>query len=226
MSLTLQVDTREFDRAFKQYVGLTSKTLAAAVNNKAGNVAAKAYANTAKVDKQLIAAELGASYGRVMGKRGRLLKGNKITITGTKEQLARARALYVAQLRRLGRLDTTKDITGRLPLWIKRRVASGGFLSTGWIAAIRTFIKETGGKLLPRRPGRTYGRAIRAREGWAPFAEIENNSTPQENKASAERVLTNALARAFRQETADMEQYIARKAQQAANTVNPPNFKP
>ena len=226
MISNFQVDTREFDRALKQYIATTSKTLAGAINNKAGNVANKAYANTAKVDKQQIASELGASYGRVMGKRGKLLKGNKITITGTKEQLARARALYVAQLRRLAKLDTTKDITGRLPLWIKRRVASGGFLSTGWIAAMRTFIKETGGKLLPRRAGRTYGRAIRARDGLGPFAEIENNSTPKENKASAERVMTRALSKAFAEETADMEQYLARKAQAAANTVNPPNAKP
>lgn len=219
MNATLTVDTREFDKAFKQYVGLTSKTLAESVNAKAGNIANRAYALTPKVDKQKIAGELGASYGRVMGKRGNLLKGNKITITGTKDQLARARVLYVSQLRRLAKLDSTKDIDAKLPAWIKKRVAAGGFLAAGWFPAIRALVAK--GAALMRPTGRTYGRALRARDGLSPFAEIENNSTPKENKASAERVMTRALSRAFAEETADIAGYIARKMQSVANQFTP-----
>lgn len=225
MISTVQIDTREFDRALKQYLAVTSKTLPEAINHKAGNVAAKAYTETAKADRQKIAADLGAYYGQVMGKRGKLLKGNRILAPTDKDKLARARALFVAQLRRLGKLDSTAGITEKLPLWIKRKVGSAGFLAAGWVPAIRTLLGRLGVPLRGGQSAKNYGRAIRAKDSLDPFAVIENNNTPKENKQSAERVMARGLKKAFDLETADMETYLAKKAQQAANTVIPPGAK-
>jgi len=219
MSANLQIDTREFDKALKEYVATTSRTLAQAINSKAGDLASRAYQGTAKADRQKIAAELGATLGRVKGKSGKLLKGNRVTVGSDKSKLARARSLFVAQLRRLGQLENTTGLTAKLPGWIKKRVGSGGFLAAGWIPAMRTFIKASGGA--PRVKGRGFGRATKARDVLNPVAILENNSTPLENRPKAEAIIVKALSNAFVLVTADMEQYLANKAQQAANTVKP-----
>lgn len=221
MSMRLQVDTREFDRALMQYVLTTSKTLADAINHKAGQVAFRAYSLTPKGDRNKIAAELGATYEAVIGKRGKALKRKKLAVATD----GRARALLIAQLKRRGILRSAKDVSAMVSRFVSKRVSSVSFFRAGWIPAIRALAK---GAMFERRRGRPTGRATRAKDSLSPVAEIENNSTPPERvqMPAVSAFMEKALGSAFRQETADMEQYIARKAQQAANTVNPPSAKP
>ena len=54
------VDTTEFDRAFKQYLKLTSKSFKDAVNNTLFDVARFAYRDTEKADKGTIRDALNA----------------------------------------------------------------------------------------------------------------------------------------------------------------------
>lgn len=216
MNATLQIDTREFDAALKQYIVTTSKTLAKAINDKAGGVAFKAYTATPKADRAKIAAELGARYEQVIGKRGKPTKRRQLVVSADNP---RARALLVAQLRRQGKLGSVKNLGAMVAKFVSRRVNSAGFFRSGWIPAIRALANCA---TYERRKGRPVGRALKAKDGLDPLAEIENNATPRERSSmpAVEQFMGAALQKAFREETADMEQYLARKAQQAANTVN------
>ena len=220
MSATLQIDTREFDRALKQYVAVTSKTLPEAINHKAGQVAFRAYNLTPKSDRNKIAAELGATYETVIGKRGKALKKKKIVV----DTNGRARALLVAQLKRRGELGSVKNVSAMVSRFVSKRLSSVRFFRAGWIPAIRALAK---GSFFERRKGRPTGRAMKAKDGLSPVAEIENNSTPPERKQmpAVTAFMEKALGQAFREETADMETYLAKKAQQAANTVIPAGIK-
>jgi len=221
MSFNLQVDTRDFDRALKQYIATTSKTLPEAINHKAGQVAFRAYNLTPKADRNKIAAELGATYEAVIGKRGKALKRKKLAVATD----GRARSLLVAQMKRRGLLGSAKDVSAMVSRFVSKRLSSVSFFRAGWIPAIRAMAK---GAMFERRKGRPTGRAMKAKDGLSPVAEIENNATPPERKQTpaVSAFMQKALGQAFRQETADMEAYLARKAQAAANTVNAPGAKP
>lgn len=216
MTPTIQVDTREFDAALKQYLVTTSKTLAKAINDKAGGVAFKAYSATPKADRAKIAAELGASYEQVIGKRGKPTKKQRLVVADANP---RARALLVAQLRRQGKLGAVRNLGALVSAFVTKRVTSAGFFRSGWIPAIRALARGTP---FERKAGRPVGRALKAKDELSPVAEIENNASPKDRSKmpTVEGFMAAALQKAFREETADMEQYLSRKAQEAANTVN------
>jgi hypothetical protein len=215
MNAKVEIDTREFDAALKQCIATTSRTLAKAINDKAGGVAFRAYNATPKAERSRIAAEFNARYDPVIGKRGKPTKRKKLVVTNQ----PRARALLVAQLRRQGKLGSVRNLGAMVNAFVSRRIASAGFLRSGWIPAIRALAK---GSVFEPKKGRPVGRALVAKDSLSPLAEIENNATPKEKSKSpsAERILTLALQKAFREETGDMQGYLARKAQEAANTVN------
>jgi len=215
MSITF--DTRQFDQALKQYVTLTSKTLAEAINKKAGGVAFKAYAATPKADRAKIAAELGASYEAVIGKRGKPTKKKKLVV----QKNSRARAILVAQLRRLGKLETSKNLNELLQAFVTARVNSAGFFRSGWLPAIR---RLAGSSAVERRKGRPVGRVKPAQDSLSPTAEIENNATPKDRSKmpKVEAFMVAATQRAFNEETQDMAKYISDKLQKTANKFIPP----
>lgn len=216
MNDALSIDTREFDKALKSCVGETSKTLPEALNHKGGNVAFTAYKQTPAVDPKHIAAEFSAQRVHKIGKKGQTLKATRLEVGDN----LRARAVFVAQLRRRGLLEKTTGVTGKIAAFIGKRIGSAGFLRQGWVPAIKRL--KPGIFQQTRRAGKKVGSVIPAKDGFNVFAQIENNATPRESSSvpKVQSLMTNALARAFREETADMETYLARKAQESANKVN------
>jgi hypothetical protein len=214
MNATVEIDTREFDAALKQYIAKTSKTLAEALNHQAGNLAVRAYVNTPKVTHEKIVASLGLreNVGRTQKKLARAYHKSGVG------EFVKARAIFVWWLRKKGKLKETTGVTQKMLAWIASRLRSGKFMASGWLPAIKKLLPEKAG--IDSKPGRKYGKAIKARDVLDAFAQIENNSSPKTRDKAVESAMVSALRAAFVETTADMKVYLTRKAQEAANTVN------
>ena len=212
MSLSIQVETREFNAALKQYVALTSKTLAQSLNHKAGNIAFRAYSATPKANKGKLAAELGASYTEKTTRKGKLRKTLQL------KSLSAARAILVHRLKKSGKLAGSNIDEARVRKFVGATLRSVGFYRSGWIPAIKRLAR---GAFFEKKSGRPLGSVRPASEGFRPVVEIENNATPKENRSVVESFMVDALRKAFADETADIEQYLTKKLQTDADKLKP-----
>ena len=233
MSASITVDTREFQTAMRQYLGLTSRTLPQALNEKAFYIALGALDVTAKSNRAVIE-ELGVDGYRVVKskKTGTLRQGRPIY-----NKAARARAIYLSrkfkgtgdEIQKQARnfYTSSEAIHKDVINFLGARLKSIGFLKSGWLPAIRKLVAATGysrGKIPVdvKQKGRPKGRALVAKENSVnPVVEIENNATPTGKQGQqAMAMMTAALQKAFDRETASMREYIARKLQKDADKFN------
>ncbi len=211
MSATMTVDMREFSRTLDAYLVATSKTLSAAVNNKAGRVALAATNTTHKAKRQDIEALGVDGYRLIKNKKtGELRQGRPIyNLGGSMRNIIAAREVTS------GRRDFS-NMDARVKSAIARRLKSIGFLRAGWLPAFRALRSFIGG--LAATPGATQqgkpkGYAKKARDGFNPLAVIANSAAPTPEAA---KFVEQGLARAFREETADMKAYLERKLKETA----------
>src|SRR5262249_1446820 len=132
--------TREFDRAFKEYLKYNRRTLAEIVNTKAYFIARNAVAMTAAVSKDQIERELmGSSNKYPDAPLAAILVNAKRAETG---KTSRGKAGLNGQRRRAA-----------IEKLIRQRQASRNFLRSGWIPAVKklaTVVKSKAGQ--PKMP--------------------------------------------------------------------------
>lgn len=197
---TFHLDTKEFDRTLREYLKVSKRDLATALNTKGFYIARRAVRETpkAKVDTSAAAKQIMA---KAINK-ARRRSGLKGLFGG----------LMDAAIKKM----------------IASRRRSVGFLKSGWLPAIKRLepLAERRGAPgmgpKPRQFGKDFGYATPAREGWKPAVVIANTigqSEKQEHGEALQKHGGPALQRAFNAETASMREYLERKLRAAAKRV-------
>jgi len=228
-------DTREFDRALKEYVKLSSRDEAEILNRKALRIAHGALANTKKAERSAIE-DLGLRTASVKEYTSEKTKKKKVK---RKFDFAENEAIgkYLGARSKAGRssgqsFENRKAIAKAARKWIAAKLRSIGFLRSGWIVSIKKLSSLVGEAY--QRPADVVSRSANlgqctpAKPGPNPFALIENNATlgvrwnDSKARAKGQELATEGLRKAFHAETQAMQKYIADKLQKTANKFIPP----
>lgn len=222
--MSLEVDLAEFQTALRNYLVICKRTVAEILNRKLFYIAKRAFAYTPRAKREAVEQILGVSGYKLSKskKTGTLKRGAAILSAGAPIfriiNAARGRAgekgLYGAAMAQAAR----KKVTSRL-----RAIGS---LQAGWLGPIKTlaraakdFFSATGS--LPRVKGQ--GEAEPAKEGFSPEASLSYNLASRTSAGLyIDPRVSDALQKAFQEETRDMEAYTIRRMQQDADTVNVP----
>lgn len=213
----ITVDTREFNRVFKQYMELTKKDLKDIVNTKAYFIARNAVQLTDTVATKKVEEELrkpsntnvNAPVAAIIVQKNKKAKGEY--------------GVYGARM------------TTEINKLIRIRKRTVNFLKAGWIPAIKALEVIVPSKSGPsyRKPlvkGKPKGGGIPARSNtWSPVATIWNevlggiakhglNKT--RNVSKVQSIISQGLQKAINKEIASMRQYVEKKLQQTANRIN------
>ncbi len=233
MSVTVKFDSSRFQKAFRDRVARSKKTLPEITNTVAYFVAKTAMDNTKRADKQEIEA-LGVMGYQVLklGKKdketGKLIaQGFLKKFKAIYDQDGPIRAIFVSILLKAGKNPRSFGAgeigQGAIKL-LARRMKSIGFLASGWIPSLNKLSKINGygsAKSGIQTWGKPKGGIKLAVDGWSPKCELWNStmahSTAQE-PASQQRMaghLQAALSDSFNSHAADME----KKTAEALNKV-------
>lgn len=198
----MRLNTKEWDKVFPQYLRLSKRDLAGALNAKAFFIARRAVVETPKARLNRYSNyRTGAILGTIINKR-RGAKGMK-GLYGI-EMAKEVEILYAAR---------------------RRSVA---FLKSGWLPAIRKLEAAVEAKYRRGAPrtdrtskqyGRAKGEATPARTGWRVVARIVNAAmATRDRKDALQKFGGPALQRAFDHEVSSMGEYIARKLRDSAKS--------
>lgn len=211
MSVSMQIDTREFSATLRQYLARTSKTLPEAINGKAGRVAWRAIVETRKAERGDIEALGVSGYRQIKSRKtGEIRRGRPIY-----NENGRMRDIIAARYYNAGQ-RIPDDLDEQVRKGLAARLRSIGFIKSGWIPAYRKLRRYIGQALTwtdARQRGKAKGRATVAQNGFNPIATIANTALPS---AQAMRLGVEGLNKAFRAETADMRVYLERKMKEDA----------
>lgn len=211
------LDTRDFDKVFSEYMAFSKRTPADAVNTKLYYIARNATMTTKHSDPTKIESEL----------RGPSEKYPKAPL---------AAILVNAQLKAKGedRIAGQK-MTKAIEKLIKRRKASINFVRSGWKNAIKTletYLRSKGefgfarrwqppvdNATMKKKTTSDMGKAIYARTERGPrvWGEIENSVG---NEESITPIKEMGLQLAVNKEVASMRVYIERKLNEGAAKFN------
>ncbi len=206
----LRIDGSEFQRALVEYLKLTKKTEAEALNQKAYSVNIVAAGATAKQTAAGISAIMAED---VQGKAGRSGPRSALIVNATRGSQGLP-GLYGQRM---------KEEADKLTRSRRGHVA---FLASGWLPAVAIYAAAIGkavGKAAARRlekfSGGKIGGAVPAKEGFTPKAEFWNEAGALEthNAAGAQSMAEAGLQEGLNKATADMNTYLARKMQEASD---------
>ena len=199
MAVSIEIDTREFNAALREYIKVSKRSLPEIVNKRAVNICFKSIRFTPKARKSRIKRDLKQK-SRINPKApvGAILINKQRGEAG-----------------KPGRYGA--EMAAAMERWEIKRNVSSGFIKSGWLGAVKDLAPHA--KVF-RRPPRVevkdkpkgYGRP--ARVGINPTAEIVNQVN------GAVKVGAPALQRAMNADAADMKNYVARKMQQDASRFN------
>lgn len=207
----INVDTRKFDEAIREYVKYSRKDLTTIVNQKLYWVCINAIGETFKADKQTITNDLDKESNTMPG-------------------LTVAEAMAVVNARKKN-LRLTKSELKRDANKIKqRRKRAVGFLRSGWIPAIKRVAPYAEVKTAAKRASREDSR-LRGKEkgGAAPALKAANadvvmasawNDIIADNNPRAQQYMQVGLQRAMDREAASMMQYVQNKIQKNNDRFN------
>lgn len=233
-TVKLKVDSSEFTATLRQYTALSRRTPAKVCNKKAYYIVRRAIWYTHKTEYNKLAAEIGPMAREFRIENGRVIRGRKMWARNwSKEYCPPALALIINWRRgkRKWKGYYGKDMAAAIKKVWGARARSIAYIKSGWITA-RDKFKELagGGRGLPpsegakvggpKQIGRPKGRASPAIEGkWKAKAEFVNTATTKrDHKQALFTYGTPALARAFREETESMRQWIEEELRKAART--------
>lgn len=195
----MKLNTRAWDRVFAQYLRLSKRDLATALNAKAFFIARRAVVETPKAKLTRLDRKTARILGMIINRRR--AEKNEKGLYG--EDMAKAVEILYAARRR-----------------------SVAFLKSGWLPAIRRLELAVEPKYrrgaarndrTAKQFGRPKGQAIPATTGWRCVARIENAALSTHDKKDALQLFGGpALQRAFDYEVASMIEYIARKLRERA----------
>ena len=202
----IDIDTREFQAALKQYVQHSKRDLAFIVNKRAINVSFLALKKTPTATAKRIERDLRKRVS-VPGRKGkgRPPKAALLIASGSaKVGLNHRMGLYGAEMR---------DEISRV---IKQRQRSRGYVKSGWLQSIRDLERNTPGrkKRKPRNVqtfSRLPGEGRAARQGINPTAQVLNHAS------DAYKIAARPLQAALDADALDMRKFTAKRMQQTAN---------
>jgi hypothetical protein len=195
VAVNIQIDTKEFNSALRDYIKVSRRSIAEIVNKRAVNIAFKAIRHTPKALKSKINRELKAKS-----------KLNPKAPLG---------AILVNKGRKPGLYG--EAMTSEIEALKQRRARTIGFIKSGWLGAVKDLQPHAKVFRRPPRvnvqgPPKGYGKP--ARSGLNPTAEIVNQV------AGAVKIGASALQRAINEDAIDMRDFTAKRMQQDANKYN------
>lgn len=209
VNLNIKVDSKSFDKAYKDYIAFSKKSVEEIANKTVFEVAKLATTTTKTTPKEQIASELkqtvknGAPLAALIVNRDRKAKGR--------------RGLYGPSMAKA--VDSL----------IKRRQRTAKFVAAGWIAAVRAiapFVRQKAGSPMPTGKAKSsLGGALPARNVAGKASSVIWNSVfGGKGKDSKPQKVTDVelqgLEQAVRRKTADMLVYINRKLKEGAERFN------
>lgn len=215
--VNIRVDTKAFDKALKDYMVFTNKSVSEVINAKLWFITREAINKTPHVERSTIASELSNSATDYPGvPLGAILTN-------------------IAQKKKGRKGLTGRDMTVALKKFIGARQRSTHFLRAGWLPALRIFdlankrgdikfSKRFAPKLARgvKQYGKDKGSAIYARPNQVrAFGEIENSVEGGKNpNARVGDIIRKGLQEAINKEVASMRTYIERKMNPEINKFN------
>lgn len=207
MSITIKVDTRAFNRTFKEYMKLTKRSLVESCNQHAYYMARDAVLTTKAATKDEIAESL-----------------NKPSTKYPEVQLAAI--LVNAERGKQGKKGLTGEkMKSAVEKFIRKRQSHRNFLRSGWIPSIKKLaqlVPKKNGTPIPSgtvKKGRNYGGTTPARDSmfsWRVFTTIWNSATGKvDHQGRAIRYLQTGAKEAIEMERLSMVKYIQRKIAEA-----------
>jgi hypothetical protein len=220
MNATLTIDTSQFQSALQEYVKWSKRSLPDIINRKAKSIAIFAYQLTPRADRGEVMKELDLRVAKQVTNR----KTGKVRNVYALDDRRRIAGIMYVRAKASGKpLNTYAEYAAGSLKYAANRLTAIGTLAAGWIGAIRKLAAATqsgvGDVQWKRHKG--IGTAKPAVNGWNPTAEFAYNL--QERKPGGFQIdprCEAALQQGFDREAASMMDYIAKKMQEKADTVN------
>ena len=183
MSVKIELDTRDFQRALIEYRDFRKKDNAYVCNRQGAQLAYHAFWKTHKADKSKVITQFA---------------NPKV-----------ARAAVIGRLRKNGRALITRDIVKRTKALMAGKIRAG-FIAAGWIPAVRKLKAKASAGVGSIRRKAGYGSATLARETINTFSEIINASFTKDRTSAAalQKFGSEGLRKAIPIVTADMRKFI------------------
>lgn len=223
-------DQRKFDEALREYVKVSSRTLATIINTKAYYIARKALWFTIKSDAWQMKTQLGGIVTvQRLTKKGKLRNRRVLQLKDSRDYDAPLAAVIINARR--GRAGDNglygKAMDKAIRGLLTARARSIGFIKSGWLPSIQILAPlsdKAGQPQIDREAkqvGRAKGTATPAKPGFDLRAEIVNLASPiRDKKGALLKYGSEGLTTAFQDETASMWDYIERKMKPDAEAFN------
>lgn len=214
MTPTFRVNFTQFDSTLREYMGVTTHSLADVLNRKGFFISRRAAVETPKADAAKIKNELG----RIVRRGKRTIKLD-LAASSDRANMSLAEAILRARIWDAGGTQPTKEaIMQKVPAFLSARMRSIAFFKSGYLPAIRKFdsvIHDRSGVArvaFARQIGSAKGAGIPARPGWRLRATIINSADARHDRGEALIKFGGpALQRAVDFEAKSMSEEIARR---------------
>jgi hypothetical protein len=198
--LTFTVDTREFDRVFKEYMNYSKRTFKESCDQHAYYIARDAVQTTKGADKNIIRAKL----------EGPSAKYPNAPLAAVLVNVERAKA---------GKRGLTgQKMVNAVEKLIRKYQSHVNFVRSGWMPAIKKLamvVPSKGGAKIPSgtaKSSRVFGGAEAAKEGFSPIAWIWNSVVGGKHYSQkVHDIIETGAMEAVKMETQSMRDYIIRK---------------
>ena len=209
--LDIKVDTTEFEKTFREYMKVTSRSMPEAINQHAFYIARNAVVDTKAATKEEIARDLRASSKEYAG----------VPLAAILVNVARGKA---------GKKGLSGEkMTRAVETFIKKKAASRNFLRSGWLPAVKllaTMVKrKSGAKPMPagvKQKGKPKGgvRPARVSYSFKPVATLWNSVFGGLKKNSrVKQLIQEGAQQAVNEEVDSMREYIKQKLADANQKV-------
>lgn len=197
--VSITVNTKEFDKAMKEYLKYSKRTFVEAINQHAYYTARNATQTTYAADKEAIRRDLEkpaevypeVPLAAILVNKELASKGKK-GLTGEKMRVA-------------------------VEKFIKKKQSHRNFLRAGWIPAIKklaSVVPKKNGTKIPSgtaKKGRNFGGATAAKDAWKTVCSIWNSALGKDESSRAVRYVEEGAQKALDKEVGSMLAYIERK---------------
>lgn len=215
--VTIKVDTREFQRALKQYREVSRRGLAEDINQKAYSVMISAVALTKRGSKQNVRAYMHSASRKNPDVEVAPILINWFRGGGGRyhKAVGRGPGLYGQEMRE------------KVSEYIRQQADSINFLRAGWLSAVAIFARAIGKapgqnatKFLARFGFGKYGGAEIAKPGFNPTASFYNMAFSRwTSTKDGVRFAEEGLAKSIAQEVRRIGEYIAGKMQKRSDEL-------
>src|ERR1035441_721133 len=204
--MTMTIDTREFDKVFKEYMTYSKRSFSEACNQHAYYIARDCVQVTKGADENVIRAKLeGPSASYPTAPLAAILVNVERAKAGKKGLNGQKMANAVEKL-------------------IRKYQSHINFVKSGWIPAIKKLamvVPKKGGAKIPAgtdKSGRTFGGASAAVDStFSPIAWIWNSVVGGKHYSpKVKEIIEEGAMAGVRMETESMRQYIIRKQTEAS----------